>query len=1156
MRLACWNVNGLKNNLRNDDFKKCIDKYDFVAIVETHHTKQSNINIRGFKHYDIAATKFKTKGRHSGGIAFYFKKQYTNSLTYIKSASNYILWVRLCKQFYTNLHNDIYIAVTYARPNTFRPDNNFYTTLENEIIKHSAKGKVILLGDLNARIGEGDDFSIDQITDNIPLPITYSFDTASPRQNQDTTINACGRQLLELCKMSGMRILNGRTAGDSLGCVTCYRAAGKSTVDYIIVDQTLLQHIDYFRVDTITDMSDHCLIETRLSLTLKENTDSNDNTYTLNPHWSKFVWSTASPDSFRAALLDQDIQDKHAAFLTTSFQNNKLATNRAVDDFVNIMQLAGTKALQLRTFRTKPKPKSNTKKNGWFNSQCYTQKSELNLLSRKLKNNPFDRQLHELYFIKRKEYKKTLKNQKRTYKNELLNQLTTLQSNDPKQFWSLLDKLKNPDTEISKCTENIHPKEWYEHFSSLAKKSHRHECDSLQLKCIQLENQTQNPAFEALNAPVTISEIKTVIKSLKNNKSTGPDMISYEMIKHGQYVLLPALAKLFYLVLNSKCFPENWNISAITPLHKKGSLFDPDNYRGISITSCLGKCFTSVLANRLLSCIETNSIMPDNQAAFRKTFRTTDHIYTLQSIINKYCLKQRGKLYTCFVDFKKAFDSVWREGMLYKLLKIGIGGKFYQLMKHMYETSTSCVKLSSGLSPEFNMELGIKQGDCLSPLLFNLFINDIGDIFSSTSDPVKLGDIDLSYLLYADDLLLLSTSREGLQHNLNKLNCYAKKWHLDINIKKTNAVIFQKYGKKVKPTFELGETRIDTCKTYSYLGITFDQNCNFKTATDDLKTKASKAQFSLFSALSSSDVLDVNIYTKLFDSLIKPIATYGCEVWLPNQIKKITLSNISKIDTLPFEKLHNTFCKRTLGIYRSISNVLARLELGRLPLLFSTATQVIKYWSYIMSKPKQSILYNAYHTEYENDSNWVIIVKNLLFICGCQNQWDNQTPLDLKVDLPIIKRKLKHVLLNLYKNSPCQIPELLTEYNYIDDEIHPQPYLLSKVPRYLKISISRLRLQSNRLEIVRGRYNRPKVPKEQRLCSSCKLIDDEVHLLTNCTLINNLRNTTFKTISDDKDSFIALSDRDKAHTLLHPCTYEETLAFGHFIYKAFQQRNL
>ena len=209
-----------------------------------------------------------------------------------------------------------------------------------------------------------------------------------------------------------------------------------------------------------------------------------------------------------------------------------------------------------------------------------------------------------------------------------------------------------------------------------------------------------------------------------------------------------------------------------------------------------------------------------------------------------------------------------------------------------------------------------------------------------------------------------------------------------------------------------------------------------------------------------------------------------------------------------------------------------------------------------MSKPKQSILYNAYHTEYENDSNWVIIVKNLLFICGFQNQWDNQTPLDLKVDLPIIKRKLKHVLLNLYKNSPCQIPELLTEYNYIDDEIHPQPYLLSKVPRYLKISISRLRLQSNRLEIVRGRYNRPKVPKEQRLCSSCKVTDDEVHLLTNCKLINNLRNTTFKTISDHKESFVTLSERYKAHTLVNPCTYDETLVFWQFINKAFHQRNL
>lgn len=1156
MRLSCWNVNGLKEALKNDDFKKCIYRSDFAAIVETHHTNQTNINIKGFKHFDSAGKKYKAKGRHSGGLAFYFKKKYSNSLSYIKSASNYMLWVRVNKHFYTNMPHDIYIAVAYARPNTFRLDNNFYTILEHEISKYSTRGKIILLGDLNARIGEKDDFSVEYITANIPLPQSYSFDKPSPRKNQDNTVNACGRQLLELCKVSGLRILNGRTAGDSLGCFTCYRAAGKSTVDYIIADQLLMPYIHYFQVDSITDISDHCLIETRLMFTLREDIDYTQTTSLLRPYWSKFIWSDTTAEHFRTALLEHDIQDKHAIFITSSFENNRLGANTAVNQFVQIMQLAGAKSLQLRTFRTKPKHKSVQKKK-WFNSQCHTLKKELNHLSKQIKAKPYDKHLHELYFTKRRTYKNTIKCEKRRYKNDLLNKLSHLQSTDPKQFWAVLDKLKNPDSETSITAENISPDEWYHHFSSIAKKSDKHVCDKIRQESASLEQQPSSRAFEILNDPITISEIKTVIKSLKNNKSTGPDMISYEMLKHGQSILLPALAKLFNTILNTKHFPDNWNVSAITPLHKKGSYFEPDNYRGISITSCLGKCFTSVLANRLLSCIETNEIMPGNQAAFRKHFRTTDHIYTLQSIINKYCLNQKGKLYTCFVDFRKAFDSVWREALLYKLLKIGIGGKFYHLIKNMYENSISCVKLPSGLTPNFNMELGIKQGDCLSPILFNLFVNDIGSIFNASSDPVTLGNTSLSYLLYADDLLLLSKSKGGLQNSLDKLNTYAEKWHLEINIKKTNVIIFQKWGKGQPVNFKLGNTPINTCNTYSYLGITFDRKCNFKTATDDLKTKASKALFSLYAALSHSDYLDINVHLKLFDTLIKPILTYGCEVWLPNQYEKIIKSNIQKIDTIPFEKVHNTFCKRTLGVYKSTSNVLAKLELGRLPLLYPTAILILKYWSYIISKPKQSLLYNAYRSEYDNNSQWILTVKYLLNACGLQYKWDSQTPLDSKLDLPSLKKKLKQVFLKLYNQNNRKIPDFITEYNDIDEEnISPQKYLNYNMSSYMKKSITRLRLQSNRLEIVRGRYTRPKLPLDQRLCSSCKTIDDEQHLLTNCAIIADLRERTFSSMSNYNNNFDTLSNKEKTFLFLHPPSYEIALIIGQYIIQAFKERNL
>ncbi len=112
------------------------------------------------------------------------------------------------------------------------------------------------------------------------------------------------------------------------------------------------------------------------------------------------------------------------------------------------------------------------------------------------------------------------------------------------------------------------------------------------------------------------------------------------------------------------------------------------------------------------------------------------------------------------------------------------------------------------------------------------------------------------------------------------------------------------------------------------------------------------------------------------------------------------------------------------------------------------------------------------------------------------------------------------------------------------------------MPSYMKKSITRLRLQSNRLEIVRGRYTRPKLPLDQRLCSSCKTIDDEQHLLTNCAIIADLRERTFSSMSNYNNNFDSLTDKEKTFLFLHPPSYEIALITGKYIIQAFKERNL
>ena len=131
---------------------------------------------------------------------------------------------------------------------------------------------------------------------------------------------------------------------------------------------------------------------------------------------------------------------------------------------------------------------------------------------------------------------------------------------------------------------------------------------------------------------------------------------------------------------------------------KKGNKDDPNNYRGITLLSCLGKYFTSILNSRLKKV--SNKIISNIQAGFREGFSTMDHVFTIVSIINLY-QKMGIDLCVAFIDYAKAFDTIWRDGLWYKLVREGIGGKFLRIIKNMYEKSKSCVLINGERSQFF-----------------------------------------------------------------------------------------------------------------------------------------------------------------------------------------------------------------------------------------------------------------------------------------------------------------------------------------------------------------------------------------------------------------------------------------------------------------------
>ena len=247
--------------------------------------------------------------------------------------------------------------------------------------------------------------------------------------------------------------------------------------------------------------------------------------------------------------------------------------------------------------------------------------------------------------------------------------------------------------------------------------------------------------------------------------------------------------------------------------------------------------------SKIWSKLYTNAkIMNHRDPNSRKLIPTninSNKVFTLKTIVNNHLNAKKGnKLFACFIDLRKAYD------LFYKLN--GINGSFLTLIKDLYAKTRCAVKIYWKRTDFFNYTKGVRQGCPLSPLLFNIFINGIAKRLNKVNPhPLKL-DKNLSCLLYADDLVIFSWSREGLQKSLDAAADFFSKWNRDISYDKTKCITFNKRGDKGKHVFKINGNPLENVKFYKYLGIHISsKNCSLKWTLRDLSVKANRALFGL-----------------------------------------------------------------------------------------------------------------------------------------------------------------------------------------------------------------------------------------------------------------------------------------------------------------------
>ena len=179
------------------------------------------------------------------------------------------------------------------------------------------------------------------------------------------------------------------------------------------------------------------------------------------------------------------------------------------------------------------------------------------------------------------------------------------------------------------------------------------------------------------------------------------------------------------------------------------------------------------------------------------------------------------------------------------MIKLGIRGKVFTVIQSIYSNIKSRVKFDNCLSNDFSCYLGVRQGECLSPILFSMYLNDIENEFIlKGAIGIDIGMLKLFLLLYADDIIIFAEDKDNLQHSLNILEQYCSTWKLKVNTNKTKVMVFRKGGRLPENLhFFYDGSELEIVNKFVYLGVTFSTGGSFHATQNDLSGKALKAIF-------------------------------------------------------------------------------------------------------------------------------------------------------------------------------------------------------------------------------------------------------------------------------------------------------------------------
>ena len=957
------------------------------------------------------------------------------------------------------------------------------------VAAQALSGSVLLAGDFNARTGTLQDFvARDEHADVPGIAIPGVNDLPSqilPRRSTDREVhNQFGKRLLTLCQDASLLILNGRVEGDALGQCTCHTHMGSSLVDYFVCTPSMLALQPHLEVDQLPPDSDHC----PLFLTLPTSpTTAHSSNAPLNSlrKLPRLRYRSNRVDAFRASLADS---------LSSKFDSLPSQSCQAVA----LTECIASTAAQVHGFCTAKRPMHRHQP--WYDEEVKSIRQQLRVLPRSCNE----------YVELQQQYRRTKQRKRRQYTLQCQQKMCWEACHNAAAFWRKYKKRADVVGQIS--TED-----WRSAFQNLFGPQVE---SSPEVPL--LGTQGSHGVVPQLNVPVTVEEVDAAFKRLKRRKASGIDGIKAEYLLDAKDLLLEPLTAAFNQMLVSGV-PQSWCSGVIHPIFKSGDVSNPSNYRGITVTSVLAKLFAMVLEARLSNWAEDSELRAHGQAGFRKDYRTTDNVFVLQTLI-AHARKTKKKLYCCFVDFKKAFDSVPRQRLWEVLGALGIQGDILACLKSAYEQDEASVLTKAGLTEAFRCTAGVKQGCPASPLLFGLFIDELEARLEAGNDlndaPELLGTL-IAVLLFADDIALMSHSPSGLQHQLSILAQFCADRGLTVNTSKTKVVIFEPRHTECQAFTFLGQT-IERVDVFKYLGIAFHATRGLSCAMEQLCSAARKALFALFGRCHEMRISCPVLKRTLFDALVRPVLSYCCEIW-------VILGGKGALQCL--EQVYIQFLRQLLGVPSRTSSKLVYAEFGTLPLKHGWLQQCLRYLSRLQQMSEHRLCKVAFQADMRLGLGWFAGLKDVL------REYDIRIPRSLgELDLVTSCRTLKDTFI-LRGMTAEPHNHLQSTYFSFKSEYRCEPYITQSKSQAVRSTIARFRTGCHDwLQVGMGRYRQ--VDHEERRCPSCPdCVEDEMHAIFHCPSYS-LQRLLFEDLFDEPQSlrsFIVENPPHRVAAFLKAC---------------------